>query len=47
MRKLNTKEEASKVYRLAKSKIILDKAKDIKDVRLKKTLTNRALDLLN
>jgi len=43
----STPEEASKEYRIAKSKIILDKTSVIKDVRLKKALTNRALELLN
>jgi len=43
----NTPEEASKTYKVTKSKIILDKVKDIKDVKLKKALTNRALELLN
>jgi len=43
----NTIEEASKVYRITKSKIILDKVKDIEDVKLKEALANKALELLN
>jgi len=35
------------VINIAKSKIILDRVKDIKDVRLKEALTNKALELLN
>jgi len=43
----NTIEEASYMYRIAKSKIILDKANNIDDVRLKKALNKTADNIIS